>query len=71
MQPLVNLSSLIDDAKCHELVRQHRWPDGIRCPAGRLGGRLEQRERAIHVFARVAARHVQAQPLVVPQLAHL
>src|SRR4051812_37588227 len=29
---LVNLSLLIDDAKCHELVRQHRWPDGARCP---------------------------------------
>ena len=31
--PLVNLSALIDDAKCFELVRQHRWPDGVRCPA--------------------------------------
>ena len=30
--PLVNLSALIDDAKCFELVRQHRWPDGARCP---------------------------------------
>jgi transposase-like protein len=30
--PLVNLSTLIDDAKCFELVRQHRWPDGLRCP---------------------------------------
>ena len=29
---LVNLSALIDDAKCFELVRQHRWPDGVRCP---------------------------------------
>ena len=29
---LVNLSSLIDDAKCYALVRQHRWPDGVRCP---------------------------------------
>ena len=29
---LVNLSSLLDDAKCYELVRQHRWPDGVRCP---------------------------------------
>ena len=29
---LVNLLSLIDDAKCYELVRQHRWPGGIRCP---------------------------------------
>jgi len=30
--PLVNLASLIDDAKCYELVRQHRWPEGVRCP---------------------------------------
>jgi transposase-like protein len=29
---LVNLSSLIDDAKCYALVRQHRWPDGASCP---------------------------------------
>jgi transposase-like protein len=26
------LSSLIDDARCCTLVRQHRWPEGIRCP---------------------------------------
>ena len=30
---LVNLSALIDDAKCFALVRQHRWPEGARCPA--------------------------------------
>jgi len=30
---LINLSGLIDDAKCFALVRQHRWPEGIRCPA--------------------------------------
>jgi transposase-like protein len=29
---LVNLSSLLDDAKCFELIRQHRWPEGVRCP---------------------------------------
>jgi transposase-like protein len=29
---LVNLSSLIDDTKCYALVRQQRWPDGVRCP---------------------------------------
>ena len=29
---LVSLSSLIDDAKCYALVRQQRWPDGVRCP---------------------------------------
>ena len=27
---LVNLSALIDDAKCFALVRQHRWPEGGR-----------------------------------------
>ena len=32
MPPLVNLPSLIDDAKCYALIRQHRWPDGVRCP---------------------------------------
>src|SRR3982750_2532118 len=32
MPALVNLSSLIDDAKCFALVRQHRWPEGVRCP---------------------------------------
>ena len=30
---LVNLSSLIDDAKCYALVRQQRWPEGVCCPA--------------------------------------
>jgi transposase-like protein len=30
---VVNLSSLIDDAKCYALVRQQRWPEGVRCPA--------------------------------------
>ncbi len=29
---LSNLPSLIDDAMCYELVRQLRWPDGVRCP---------------------------------------
>jgi len=29
---LVNLSALMDDAKCFALVRQHRWPEGVRCP---------------------------------------
>jgi Transposase zinc-ribbon domain len=29
---LINLPTLIDDAKCFALVRQHRWPEGVRCP---------------------------------------
>ncbi len=35
---LINLSALIDDAKCFALVRQHRWPEGVRCPACGDGG---------------------------------
>ena len=30
---LVNIQTLIDDAKCYEVVRQLRWPRGVRCPA--------------------------------------
>ena len=30
---LDTLSGLMDEAKCFALVRQHRWPNGIRCPA--------------------------------------
>jgi transposase-like protein len=29
---LINLSGLLDDAKCFALVRQQRWPEGVRCP---------------------------------------
>lgn len=32
MSVAINLSGLLDDAKCFELVRQHRWPQGLRCP---------------------------------------
>ena len=30
---LVDLSAPIDDAKCFALVRRHRWPEGVCCPA--------------------------------------
>ena len=29
---LVNLSGLMDDAKCFAFVRQHRWPESVHCP---------------------------------------
>ncbi len=29
---LVNLSGLMDDAKCFAFVRQQRWPQGVQCP---------------------------------------
>ena len=28
---MVNLQQLIDDAKCYAVVRELRWPDGVRC----------------------------------------
>ncbi len=28
---LINLASLLDDAKCFELIRRHRWPNGVHC----------------------------------------
>lgn len=32
MSLLINLPSLLDDAKCYEFVRQTRWTRGVRCP---------------------------------------
>ena len=29
---MINLSGLLDDAKCFACVRQQRWPEGVRCP---------------------------------------
>jgi hypothetical protein len=29
---LVNILGITDDAKCSAMVRQLRWPDGVRCP---------------------------------------
>ena len=28
----ITLTNLIDDAKCYEIVRQFRWPNGVYCP---------------------------------------
>jgi transposase-like protein len=29
---MLNLTDLIDDAKCYETVRQMRWKEGVCCP---------------------------------------
>jgi transposase len=29
---LVNILGITDDARCYEMVRQLRWPGGVRCP---------------------------------------
>jgi transposase-like protein len=28
----VNIQGLIDNAKCYQMIRQLRWPEGIECP---------------------------------------
>ena len=30
---LINITTLVDDQRCFALIRQHRWPDGVCCPA--------------------------------------
>jgi transposase-like protein len=46
---LIRLSALLDDAKCFDLIRQHRWPDGVRCPSCDSG----------HVVRNGDARHTR------------
>jgi len=29
---LLNIQELIDDAKCYAVVRELRWPEGVKCP---------------------------------------
>ena len=29
---MIAIHRLIDDAKCYEMVRELRWPNGVRCP---------------------------------------
>jgi transposase-like protein len=29
---IINILAIVDDAKCYEVVRSLRWPDGVRCP---------------------------------------
>ena len=29
---IVNILGITDDAKCYEMVRRLRWPDGVHCP---------------------------------------
>ena len=31
MVDLIKLTTLLDEAKCYEVIRQLRWPDGIVC----------------------------------------
>lgn len=48
---LIHISNLVDDAKCYEVVRHLRWPDGVLCPAcgsaqvSKRGHHTHQKER--------------------------
>src|SRR3954451_23600469 len=59
---LVNLSPLIDDARCFEPVRQHHWPEGVRCPrcgdakVARDGRDEAQPQRQCYRYAAYGAR---------------
>lgn len=39
---LIALSTLIDDAKCYEVVRAQRWPEGVRCVGCDSGAVIRQ-----------------------------
>ena len=34
---LLNIQHLIDDATCYAVVREMRWPEGVKCPHGGSG----------------------------------
>jgi transposase-like protein len=48
---MINIQTLIDDAKCFLTVRQLRWPEGVKCPTcdstqvGKRGFHTNQPER--------------------------
>jgi transposase-like protein len=29
---MLNIQRIVDDAKCYEVVREIRWPEGVQCP---------------------------------------
>lgn len=29
---MLNIQRIVDNAKCYEVVRELRWPEGVRCP---------------------------------------
>jgi transposase-like protein len=52
---MINLQSLIDDAKCFATVRQLRWPEGVKCPAC---GSTEVGKRGFHTNQPARQRYV-------------
>jgi transposase-like protein len=51
---MINIQNLVDDAKCFEVVRQLRWPDGVRCPTC---GAAEVGKRGFHTHQTARQRY--------------
>ena len=51
---LIHIQTLVEDAKCYEVVRHLRWPDGVRCPAC---GSAQVNKRGFHTRQRDRQRY--------------
>ena len=53
----MNLLHLLDDDKCFEVIRAHRWPEGVRCPHCHMNQITEQgRDERQHVSRSLTTR---------------
>jgi transposase-like protein len=52
---MLKIQAIIDDAKCFEVVRDLRWPDGLRCPHCDSGHVIKQG----HDPTQTARRHYE------------
>ena len=51
---LIHISNLVDDAKCYEVIRQLRWPEGVRCP---VCGSTQISKRGFHTHQKERQRY--------------
>ena len=51
---LIHIQNLVDDAKCYAVVRQLRWPDGVRCP---VCGSAQVIKRGFHTHQKERQRY--------------
>src|SRR4051794_39310873 len=61
MMDLIKLTTLLDEAKCYEVIRQLRWPDGVVCLHCRDRGVVrnghDDRERSRQRYLCKACKH--------------
>src|SRR5947208_2607317 len=51
---LIQIQNLVEDAKCYEVVRQLRWPEGERCPGC---GSAQVTKRGFHTHQKERQRY--------------